>query len=174
MPRQWRSLSVMTALLLNNDSDGARGTEAEGLALANDELGSALFEAGGEIGAEGLVGVHSPGAFQENLLAFGDIWVGNAAVYRADGRALFLVKESDTLGAFLGSYIINVFLDRGIGRAVEFPRRSSLVDGRVRALGLTRAAVDALFGNQGRHIPTVPRNSHGPDPRDPCRRLGPI
>ena len=164
----------MIALLLNNDSDGARGTEAEGLALANDELGSALFEAGGEIGAEGLVGVHSPGAFQENFLALGNIWVGNTTVYRTNCCTLFLVEEANALGAFLGSYIINVFLDRGIGRPVEFPRRASLVDGRVWALGFARPAVDALFSNQRRHIATVLRTSRGLQPTRQGRRIASI
>jgi len=105
--------------------------------------------------------MHSPGTFQENFLALWNIWVGNAAVYRAYGRALFLVEEADALGALLWSNVINVFLDRGVGRPVEFPRRASLVNGCVWALGFARAAVDTLFSNQRRHIPTVLRTSRG-------------
>src|SRR5215470_11470693 len=105
--------------------------------------------------------MHSPGAFQENFLALGNIWVGNAAVYRAHGRALFLVEEADTFGALLRSYIIDVFLDRGIGRPVEFPRRASFVNGGVWTLGFAGAAIDALFSNQRRHIATVLRTSGG-------------
>src|SRR6516225_7412675 len=108
--------------------------------------------------------MHSPGTFQEDFLALGNIRVGNTAVYRTNGRALFLLEEANALGAFLGSYIVNVFLDRGIARPVEFPRRASLVDGGVRALGFARAAVDALFSNQRRHIPTVLRTSRGLQP----------
>src|SRR6516162_7950394 len=93
--------------------DDARGTEAETLVLCDRRAGSAFLKAGGKIGSEGLFGMHSPGAFQENFLALGNIWVGNAAVYRTNGSALFLVEETNALGAFLGSYIIDVFLDRG-------------------------------------------------------------
>src|SRR5262249_1879468 len=96
--------------------------------------------------------MHSPGTLQENFLALGNIWVGNTAVDRTNGRALLLVEEANAPGAFLGSYIVNVFLDRGIGRSVEFPGRASLVDGRVWALGFARPAVDTLFSNQRRHI----------------------
>jgi hypothetical protein len=111
------------------------------------EFTSTFLKAGGKIGSEGLVGMHSPGAFQQNFLALGNIRVGNTAVYRTNGRALFLVEEAYALGAFLGCYIVNVFFDRGIGRPIEFPWRAALVDGGVWALRFARPAVDALFSN---------------------------
>jgi hypothetical protein len=135
--------------------------EAEALVLCDRQRKSTFLKAGGKISSEGLVGMHSPGTFQENFLGLGNIWVGNTAVYRTNRRALFLVEEADTLGAFLGSYIVDVFLDRGIGRPIKFPRRSSLVDGGVWALWFARAAVDALFSNQRRHIPNCSPTSRG-------------
>ena len=128
------------------------------------KLESTLLKAGGKVGSEGLLGMHSPGAFQENFLALRNIRVGNTAVHRTNGRALLLVEEANALGAFLGSYIVDVFFDRGIGRPIEFPWRTSFVDGGVWALGFARPAVDALFGNQRRHIATALRTSRGLQP----------
>jgi len=148
--------------------------KAEALGRAIDNKKSTFLEAGGKVGAEGLVGMHSSGAFQENFLALGNIWVGNTAVDRTNGRALFLVEEANALGAFLGSYIVDVFLDCGVARPAEFPRRAALVDGGVGALGFARPAVDALFSNQRRHIATVLRTSRGLQPTRQGRRLASI
>ena len=71
--------------------------------------------------------------------------IGNAAVDRTHRRARLLIEEPDALGALLGNDVEDVVRDRVVHPSVlRLPLDRALVDGRVRALGLARAAVDAL------------------------------
>src|SRR5580700_2860712 len=115
-------------------------------------LGSALSKPRGKFGTEGLIGMEHASAFDQHLFGLGNVWIGDAAIDRAYRRALFLVEEADALGAFVGDDVVDVFFDRRLGRAIEFPLRAALVNRGVRALRLARAAVDAFFCNQRGHF----------------------
>src|ERR1700719_933883 len=115
-------------------------------------LGSALSKPRREFGAEGLIGMQHACALDQYLFGFGNVRVGDAAIDRAHRGALFLIEEADALGAFVGDDVIDVFLDRRLGRAVEFPLRAALVNRGVGALRLARAAVDAFFCYQRGHF----------------------
>src|SRR5262245_8804852 len=88
---------------------------------------------------------------QQLLFGLGIVRVGHAAVDRAHRRALLLVEETHALGAFLGNDVVQVLGQRRMRFTVVGPRHPTLVDGCVRALGLTRAAVDALLGDHRGH-----------------------
>src|SRR5271156_6639280 len=108
-------------------------------------LGSALSKPRRKFGAEGLIGMQHASALDQHLFGFWDVWIGDAAIDRADRGALFLIEEADALGALVGDYVIDVVLDRRMGRSVEFPLRAALVNRGVGTLGLARTAVDAFF-----------------------------
>src|SRR5580704_2192878 len=115
-------------------------------------LGSALSKPRGKFGTEGLIGMEHAGALDQHFFGLGNVGVGDAAVDRAYRRTLFLIEEADALGAFVGDDIIDVFFDRGLGRAVEFPLRAALVNRGVGAFRLARTAVDAFFCYQRGHL----------------------
>src|SRR5262245_40880349 len=95
--------------------------------------------------------MNDPSLGNQLFLGLGVIRVGDAAVDRADCRALFLVEEAHALGAFLGDDVIDVLRKRWLAIAAVLPLGAALVDRRVRALGLARAAVDALLGDHRGH-----------------------
>src|ERR1700678_3999721 len=116
-------------------------------------LASAFSKPRGEFGAEGLIGMEHARALDQHFFGLGNVRVRDAAIDRAYSRALFLVEEADAFGAFIRNDVIDVVLDCGRGRAVEFPLRAPFVNRRVGAFRLARAAGDAFFGNQRGHFP---------------------
>src|SRR5262245_42634287 len=92
-----------------------------------------------------------PGLGDELLLALRIVWVRNATVHGTDGGTLLLVEEPDTFGALLRHDVVDVLAQGGVGLAVILPHAATLVDGRVRALRLAGAAVDALLGDHRGH-----------------------
>src|SRR5262249_53066222 len=83
-----------------------------------------------------VVGVELQRASDEDLLALYDLRVREAAFDGAYSLAGFVVIEADAFGA-------EIRVDH-----VDFV---ALADGLVRALGLARATVDAIFGDVSRH-----------------------
>src|SRR5271166_248160 len=79
-------------------------------------LGSALSKPRREFRAEGLVGMEHASARNQHFFSLGNVGVGDAAIDRAYCRALFLIEEADALGAFVGNDVIDVVLDRRLGR----------------------------------------------------------
>src|ERR1035437_9726781 len=110
-----------------------------------DSLASALSKPRGVFGAEGLIGMEHASALNKDLFGLGNVGVRDAAIDRANRRALFLVEEADAFGAFVGDDIVEVVLDRGRGRAVELALRAAFVNRGVRAFRLARTAVNAFF-----------------------------
>ena len=104
-----------------------------------------------EVGGEGDLGMQLARAGEQLLLGLGDLRVGHAAIDRTHGGAGLVIEEADTFGALLGNDVEDVVRDRGVCDAVQLPLDAALVNGGVRALGLTRAAVDALVRNDRRH-----------------------
>src|SRR5262245_47918171 len=96
------------------------------------------------------------GARDQDLLGLRNFRIGNADVDRAHGRARLLIEEADALGALLRDDVEDVIRERGVLDAVLLPLDAALVDGRVRALRLARAAVDALGSDHRRHRSTSP------------------
>src|SRR3989442_5261900 len=93
------------------------------------------------------------GALEQHRLALWQRGVGHAAVDRADLGARLLVVEADALGTLLGDDVEDVVGDRRMHRPVGcLPLDPALVDGGVRALRLAGAAVDALAGDDRRHL----------------------
>src|ERR1700685_4486740 len=80
-------------------------------------LGSTLSKARWVFCAEGLIGMQHARALDQHLFGLRNVWVGDAAIDRAYGRALFLVEETNALGAFVGNDIVDVVLDRRLVRA---------------------------------------------------------
>jgi hypothetical protein len=78
--------------------------------------------------------------------------VGNAAIDRAYHRALLPVEKANALAAFVGRDVIDVLPKRRIFLAVELPLLSAFVNRAVGARWRAKAAIDALFGDQRRHI----------------------
>src|SRR5260370_12857216 len=87
-------------------------------------------------GRKRLLGVELLGGLEQDLFRFRDVRIGDAAVDRTDGRAGFLVVETDALGA---------------EQRIDDEDVLALRDGLVGALRLAGAAVDALFGDHRRH-----------------------
>src|SRR5258708_4026793 len=116
-------------------------------------LGSTLSKSRREFGAEGLIGMEHASALDQHFFGLGNVGIRNAAINRAYRGALFLIEEADALGAFIGHDVIDVFLDRGLVRAVEFPLRAAFVNRGVGALGLASTAVNAFFSYQRGHFP---------------------
>jgi len=92
-------------------------------------------------------------AFDQGLFGLRIVGIGNAAINRAYRRALFLIEKPDAFGALVRSDVIRVLLDGVVEFAVEFPWSAAFVDGGVRALRFTRAAVDAFLRDECRHFP---------------------
>ena len=84
-----------------------------------------------------------------------DVGVRDAAIDRAHHRALLLVKKTDALAAFVGRDVIDVLPKRRMLLAVEFPLLSAFVNRVVGARRRTSTAIDALFGDQRRHLPAT-------------------
>src|SRR5277367_569238 len=132
-------------------SAGAIGTGPFFVKLPGSSA-SAFAKSRREFGTEGLLGMEYARAFDQHRFGLRNIRVRDTAIDRAYRGALFLVEEADALSAFVRHDIIDVFLDRRLVRAVEFPLRAAFVNRGVRAFRLARAAVDALFCYQGRHF----------------------
>src|SRR6202167_5344926 len=117
-------------------------------------LGSTLSKPRGEFGTEGLIGMQHARSLDQHLFGLGNVGIGVAANDRAYGRALLLIEEADALGALVGDDVVDVVLDRGLVRAVEFPLRAAFIDRGVRAFRLARTAVNAFFSYQRGHFRT--------------------
>src|SRR5579885_156812 len=124
-------------------------------AFARAAKGLLLLESRREVRAEGLIRMELLGALDQYFLALGNVGVGDTAIHGADRGALFLVKETDAFGAFLRNNVIDVFLQCGARLSIELPGCAAFIDGGIRALRLARAAVNAFFRNQCRHILTI-------------------
>src|SRR5262245_196059 len=114
-------------------------------------VASLLPETRRKLYLERLLGMDDPSLGNQLILCLGVVWIGHAAVDRADRRALFLVEEAHALGAFRGDDVIDVLGERRLAVAAVLPLGAALVDRRVRALGLACAAVDALLGDHRGH-----------------------
>jgi hypothetical protein len=75
-------------------------------------------------------------ACNQRFFGFDVIWIGYTAVHRANGGTSLIIMEADALGA---------------KQRVDDKDRFTLRNRVIRALGLTRAAVDALVGNHRCH-----------------------
>src|SRR5215472_3060901 len=122
------------------------------LVKTRGSLASAFSKARRKFGAERLIGMKFARSLDQHFFGLGNVWIGDAAIDRTHRRALLLIEEADALGAFVGHDIIDVFLDRRTGRAVEFPLRAAFVDRGVGTLRLARAAIDAFFRYQRPHF----------------------
>src|SRR5215469_2754913 len=125
---------------------------------------SDLPESRRKISPEGLLGMQDAGALEQHLFGFGIIGIGDTAIDGADRGALLLVEEADALGALDGRDVIDVLLQWGIGRAVEFPVGAAFINRGVRALGLACAAVDTFLGDQGGHPENAPATNRRSSP----------
>src|SRR5205814_6076571 len=148
----------------------------------NRPLGArALFlaEAGWEVGREVVLGVDRARLGEELLLRLGIVGVRHAAVDRTHRRALLLIEKPDALRALLGDDVIDVLLQGGMALPLVLPGDPAFVDGRVRALGLTGPAVDALGSDHRRHgvtrasVGTITASPAGRQPARPLARARP-
>src|SRR5271155_5472283 len=101
-------------------------------------LASALSKSRGEFGAESLLGMEHARALNQHLFGLWNVGVRDAAIDRAYRRALLLIEEADALGALVGDDVVDVVLQRGLVRAVEFPLRAAFVNRGVGTLRLAR------------------------------------
>src|ERR1700722_16788838 len=115
-------------------------------------LGSALAKSRRKFSAESLIGMQHAGALDQHFFGLGNVGIGDATIDRAYRGALFLIEEADAFGALVGDDVIDVVLDRGLCRAVEFPLRAAFVNRGVGAFRLAGTAVDAFFCYQRGHF----------------------
>src|SRR5213593_4389015 len=123
----------------------------EGCKSPDGERALFLAEAGRELGGEVVLGVDRARLGEELPLRLGILGVRHAAVDRTHRRALLLIEKPDALRALLGDDVIDVLLQGGMALPLVLPGDPAFVDGRVRALGLTGPAVDALGSDHRRH-----------------------
>src|SRR4030095_5339311 len=103
--------------------------QATGLVVdAPWSVASLLPEARWKICLERLLGMNDPSLGNQLVLGLRVIRVGDAAVDRADCRALFLVEEAHALGAFLGDDVIDVLRERWLAISAVLPLCAALVD----------------------------------------------
>jgi len=89
--------------------------------------------------------------------------VGNTAIDRAYHRALLTAEKPNALAALVGRDVIDVLPERRMLLAVELPLPSALVNRAVGACRQAKPAIDAVFGNQRRHLSKTER-SRSPKP----------
>ena len=92
-----------------------------------------------------------PSAIEQERFGLGNLRVRDTAIDRADRRAFFVIEEADAFGALLRRDVINIFGDRRMAHAIEFPPRAANVDRVIGASRQASAAVDAFFGDYGSH-----------------------
>ena len=85
-------------------------------------------------------------ALDQQLLALRAFGIGYAAVNRADHSTGLLVEKTHALRALITHYVEEIRRQGGVLDAVLFVLNVSLVNSRVRALGLTGRAVDTIVG----------------------------
>ncbi|MBP1690401.1 MAG: hypothetical protein H6Q34_974 [Deltaproteobacteria bacterium] len=95
--------------------------------------------------------MNETGLRDQLFLALGIIGIRHTAIDRADCGTLLLIEETDALSALLRHDVIDVPSDRGVFLSIVLPLSAAFVDRRIRALWLTRAAVDAFFRNYRGH-----------------------
>jgi hypothetical protein len=78
------------------------------------------------------------GPFDQSLLRFRVVRIGDATIHRADRRTLFLIEKAHAFGALVGNDIVDIFLERRMVVAVKFPLGAALVNRRVGAFGFAR------------------------------------
>src|SRR5262245_5178340 len=101
--------------------------QATGLVVdAPWSVASLLPKARWKICLERLLGMNDPSLGNQLFLGLGVIRVGDAAVDRADCRALLLVEEAHALGAFLGDDVIDVLRKRWPAIAAFLPLRAAI------------------------------------------------
>src|SRR5262249_26960575 len=162
LPRAGRALiPTRRAAHITNGAHAGNGSWAS---RASVPPGSPLAEAGREIRFERLLRMDHLGLGDELFLGLRVVRVRHTAVHWAHCGALLLVEEANALGALLGHDVIEVLGERRVRLAVVLPRAPALVDRGVRALGLARAAIDALLGDHrghgGRPPPTTRCGEH--------------
>src|SRR5262249_9210726 len=87
-----------------------------------------------------------------HVVRLGNVRIGYAAVHRAHRGAGLVVVEADAFGALLGDDVEDLARQRRPHRPVGcLPVHGALIDGRIGALRLACAAVDAFAGDHGRH-----------------------
>jgi hypothetical protein len=92
-------------------------------------------EAGGKLVVELSLGMERAGPVDQYFLDLWNFRVGNAAVDGTYGRTFFVIDKAHAFGAFLGNDVIDIFGERRMALAVEFPRRFAFVDS---IIGTTR------------------------------------
>ena len=89
---------------------------------------------------------------KQSFFAFGNLRVGDAAIDRTGGGALFMVEKADTFGAFLRSDIVDILGQRRMRLRVRLPRVAAGINRVVRASRQAGTAIDAFFGDNRRHL----------------------
>ncbi len=98
----------------------------------------------------------------ELLFRLDPIRIGQAAIHRADSRALWLIMEANTLGALIRYDVKIIGREKSdsarrcrvicpIRLTCEIPVCSTLVDRGVRAFGFASTTIDAFGRDQDRH-----------------------
>ena len=88
-----------------------------------------------------------PGPFDESILGFGVLRVGDTAIHRAYRGALFLIEKTDALGAFVGNDVVDILLERRMMVAVQFPLGAAFINRRIRAFGFAGPAIDTFLSD---------------------------
>jgi hypothetical protein len=96
------------------------------------------------------------GTLEQHGLAFRNIRVGNTAVDGTYRRTCFMIEKAYAFRALLRHDVENVVGNGRMLLAVVLPLHTTLIDGGIRALGLARAAVNALGSDYRRHGRTAP------------------
>ena len=92
------------------------------------------------------------GALEQHVFGFRNVGIGDAAVDRANRRTCLMVIKSYTLSAFGGDNVIDILRDRGVGLPAQFPWDPAGVNCGVGTFGFARPAVNAIAGNDCRHL----------------------
>jgi hypothetical protein len=98
------------------------------------------------------LGIERAGTRDQRIFGFGNVWIGHTAIYRACRGAFLMVKEPDTLGAFVGRNVIDILCQRQAHFTVQFGGRAAFVDCIVWASRQTSTAIDTFFGDNSRHL----------------------
>ncbi len=108
--------------------------------------------------------------FQQLIFRFGAVGIGDAAIYGANCSTLWLFVEAHAFRAFIGYYIVVIIFNglmplgsigitavlkgigAGYGVAVGYgPLHTALINGVVRAFGLTGSAVNTFVSDNYGH-----------------------
>ncbi len=133
-----------------------------GLHLFSCEISDMLFQQSSIPQPRSINAIQKVHFFQKVFLRFNVFGVGQAAINRADRRALRFIVEADAFGTFVRHdeiHFIRVKIAQEAARrggvrifsVAQFPRYCWFVNGSVGAFWLTRAAVDTVRSNTNSH-----------------------